>query len=339
VSEIYVEQASGELVAVQPQAYDSEDLLQKLIADHPELLAGRQMGGAEPRRWLLIGREMDVPISPDRGGWFSLDHLFIDQDAIPTLVEVKRASDTRIRREVVSQMLDYAANATAYWQIDRLRTMAGPLKDHLGVDDHVAFWQMAEDNLSSGRLRLVFLADEIPTELQRIIEFLNENLANAEVFGVTVAMYVGEGIKAYVPRVVGQTARALDKPSTAERRTIDELLAEASTEFHTCLGLIEDWAREHGLQVGTAAKSRKVVLNRTSILWAYPRDNGIQLALRVLSTQPDGEAARARVGEFLATTFGARATVDYPMLSSVAINANWADFRSQVLDSFIDKGV
>jgi hypothetical protein len=103
--------------------------------------------------------------------------------------------------------------------------------------------------------------------------------------------------------------------------------------------LIEDWAREHGLQVGTAAKSRKVVLNRTSILWAYPRDNGIQLALRVLSTQPDGEAARARVGEFLATTFGARATVDYPMLSSVAINANWADFRSQVLDSFIDKGV
>ena len=28
----------------------------------------------------------------------------------PTLVEVKRSSDTRIRREVVGQMLDYAAN-------------------------------------------------------------------------------------------------------------------------------------------------------------------------------------------------------------------------------------
>jgi hypothetical protein len=29
---------------------------------------------------------------------------------VPTLLEVKRSSDTRIRREVVGQMLDYAAN-------------------------------------------------------------------------------------------------------------------------------------------------------------------------------------------------------------------------------------
>jgi hypothetical protein len=36
-----------------------------------------------------------------------------DQNAVPTLVEVKRSSDTRIRREVVGQMLDYAANPDA----------------------------------------------------------------------------------------------------------------------------------------------------------------------------------------------------------------------------------
>jgi hypothetical protein len=40
---------------------------------------------------------------------------------VPTLVEVKRSSDTRIRREVVGQMLDYAANAVVYWPLERLR--------------------------------------------------------------------------------------------------------------------------------------------------------------------------------------------------------------------------
>ena len=49
---------------------------------------------------------------------WSVDHLLLDQDAIPTLVEVKRSSDSRIRREVVGQMLDYAANAVTYWNID-----------------------------------------------------------------------------------------------------------------------------------------------------------------------------------------------------------------------------
>ena len=44
------------------------------------------------------------------------------------LVECKRASDTRTRREVVAQMLDYAANGTQYWPIDRLRQAAAPRK-------------------------------------------------------------------------------------------------------------------------------------------------------------------------------------------------------------------
>jgi hypothetical protein len=37
-----------------------------------------------------------------------------DAAGVPTLVEVKRSSDTRARREVVAQLLEYAANATAY---------------------------------------------------------------------------------------------------------------------------------------------------------------------------------------------------------------------------------
>jgi hypothetical protein len=68
-----------------------------------------------------VGREAALPDADDATGRWSVDHLFLDQDAVPTLVEVKRSSDTRIRREVVGQMLDYAANRVVYWPLDQLR--------------------------------------------------------------------------------------------------------------------------------------------------------------------------------------------------------------------------
>src|SRR5689334_9786143 len=112
-----------ELVAMMEQPYDSEDILQELIEKFPSLLAGDQFGAAGPRRWLLLGREASLPSEEDGAGRWSVDHLFLDQDAVPTLVEVKRSSDTRIRREVVGQVLDYAANAVVYWPGERLREL------------------------------------------------------------------------------------------------------------------------------------------------------------------------------------------------------------------------
>jgi hypothetical protein len=106
---IFLIQSSGELLEMKEQPYDTEAVLQELLAKYPSLLAGDQINGAAPRRWLLISREMSVPSEEDGSGRWFLDHLFLDQDAIPTLVEVKRSSDTRVRREVVGQMLDYAA--------------------------------------------------------------------------------------------------------------------------------------------------------------------------------------------------------------------------------------
>ena len=86
-----------------------------------------------------------------------MDHLFLDQDAIPTLIEVKRSSDTRIRREVVGQMLDYAANAVVYWPVEDLRSQlrenrADPKQDLMDFledpdIDPEEFWQKVKTNL------------------------------------------------------------------------------------------------------------------------------------------------------------------------------------------------
>ena len=47
--------------------------------------------------------------------------LIVDQDAEPTLVEVKRGSNPEIRRAIVGQMLEYAAHAARTWNADTLR--------------------------------------------------------------------------------------------------------------------------------------------------------------------------------------------------------------------------
>src|SRR5213083_2649941 len=199
---IFLIQQNGELLEMNEQAYDSEDLLQMLLAKYPSLLAGNQIDPKAPRKWLFIEREAGVPSAEDGGGRWSADHLFLDQDAIPTIVEVKRSTDTRIRREVVGQMLDYAANAVVYWPADRLRATfeAGCEAQSRGPDDVLAeslgeeldiegFWENAQTNLQAGRVRLVFVADAIPAEVRRIIEFLNVQMSPAEVIGTKVRQY------------------------------------------------------------------------------------------------------------------------------------------------------
>ena len=89
-----------------------------------------------------MNREQPVPGEDGGAGRWSVDHLFVDQDGIPTFVEVKRQTDTRLRREVVGQMLDYAANAVVYWSAEQLRAefqskYPNPeeiIRDHLGPE-------------------------------------------------------------------------------------------------------------------------------------------------------------------------------------------------------------
>lgn len=228
---IFLVQDTGQLVEMTSQPYDSEALLQSLLADYPTLLSGNQIQSNSPRRWLLIAREMAVPSEEIAGRW-SIDHLFLDQDAIPTLVEVKRSSDTRIRREVVGQMLDYAANAVVYWPIESIyaafqvncelqgRDPKAVMEVFLGLEvDQDQFWQKAKTNLQAGRVRMVFVADEIPSELQRIVEFLNQQMDPAEVLAVEIKQYIGQGLKTLVPRVIGQTAEAQQKKSTGATKS------------------------------------------------------------------------------------------------------------------------
>ena len=73
--------------------------------------------------------------------------------------------------------------------------------------DQEGFWQRVKDNLSSGKIRLVFVADEIPTELRRIVEFLNEQMNDVEVLALEIKQYIGQEQKTLIPRIYGQSTK------------------------------------------------------------------------------------------------------------------------------------
>ena len=83
---IFLNTDNGELTELKETLYDSEDNLQELIEKNPILLAGSQINPENPRKWILISREMGVPDHENGTACWYLDHLFIDQDGIPTLV-------------------------------------------------------------------------------------------------------------------------------------------------------------------------------------------------------------------------------------------------------------
>ena len=130
---IYTRAERGRLEPLEEKPFSTEDELQALIAEHPELLDGEQIRPGDPRRWILISREKGIAETSDAARW-AIDHLIIDQDAVPTLAEVKRGSNPEIRRTIIGQMLEYAAHAAQTWTADELRRTFEKSTNERGLD-------------------------------------------------------------------------------------------------------------------------------------------------------------------------------------------------------------
>ncbi|WP_228472583.1 MmyB family transcriptional regulator [Streptomyces cyaneochromogenes] len=220
-----------ELQPLELAGFETEAEFQELLARHPRVLDFGSLADGRPLRLVLVAREMGVSTSTERGPAYWLDHLFVDADGVPTLGEVKRATDTRIRREVVGQMLDYAANAARYWPAALLqrsfedtrakdgRSLEEAYGDLLGERSAEEFWVMVEERLTAGQMRLLFVADRIPLELRAIVEFLNRQMRRTDVYAVELTQYRGGGdLRVLVPRIHGEVATAAKSPSDGRTR-------------------------------------------------------------------------------------------------------------------------
>jgi len=311
---VWISGATG-LVQLEPGEYLREIELQRFIAEHPEVLASAVQPEEKEPRWLLIRQELNIVVGDgvEKISW-SLDHLFIDGHGKPTLVEVKRSTDPRARREVVGQLLDYAASFKATWTAATLRDLwqkntsqpDAVMNDFLestDIEDAETFWGLVDTKINANELRLMFVADRLSTPVVRIIEYLNEQMDTTEVIGVEVLPHTNPNdptVTAYVPTVRGRTTAVPASKGASERRTqadFDQMLATRHGEatLAGALAFVEQAERLGGFRtIGTDARNPRLYLNFKpasggKTFWPfaiYPSPGRVALQLRWLSHNP-----------------------------------------------------
>ena len=249
-----------------------EDGLHELIENYPGIIPGRQIssGSDDPPRFLLLCREMSV------GGW-SLDFLLVDQFGVPTLLEAKLVENPESRRAVIGQIIEYAANAADNWLEGKLFEKAASYyaaKDsdleeavkHLTGNDEITtgeFFESIENNLKQGKMRLIIATDNLRPEVRKIIEYLNAETRNIEIFGLEISLYedVNDPITVLVPTLIGQSQLIAEKkqntskkPTWHYQRLIDEFNGLENPVIADRLKKIATWAYDTGHYAAVASK-------------------------------------------------------------------------------------
>ena len=342
----------NEFVAMHERPYEAEAVLQVLLADHPEILAGGEPGHGG-HGWVLVKREAGVADAEGSADRWALDHLFLDGAGVPTLVEVKRSSDTRARREVVAQMLDYAANATSFWKVDSLRAWfeaecerqgtdsADALETAFGITDPDGYWERVQTNLAADRTRLVFVADEIAPELRSIVEFLNRQMSETEVLAIEVKQYVdtdGER-QTIVPRVVGQTEAARAAKGTRSRAGSPAFdLTSAPDDVRELIEKMDDLAGELGLTVRSARTGRNYQpqVSEPGVEYAggigvYASGRGVEFNLAVFRELGASEIADDLLQRLREVTGRKVDALSWPAVPCQTLVGDWDRVRSQLI--------
>ena len=234
MSKVYIINESGASEPMEPiYCKDESKELQNILEKNPDLIPGDQINPSDPRRWLQVKKEMPVPDPSSGGSRWSIDFFFIDQDAMPTFIECKRFNDTRARREIVGQMLEYAANGHYYWEKDVLIEFARETTkiNNITLDEEMirlqpenpdtveVFFQRVQENLREGQLRLIFFLEKAPIELKSVVDFLNKQMERSEVLLVEAHQFLHKGLKVVVPNLFGFTEEARQVKKTISINT------------------------------------------------------------------------------------------------------------------------
>jgi len=183
------------------------------------------------------------------------------------------------------------------------------LADFLGEQTAGDFWGQAETNLRAGKVRMIFVADEIPDELRAIVEFLNVQMDPAEVIAIEVPQFVGQGLKTLVPRVYGLTAKSQskklrdgDQRQWDEEQFFAELAARNDPECVKVARDILDWIRPRVTYIwwGKGQRSGSFIPvfrhgetgHQLFAVWTYAR---VELQFQWCMTKPPFDAEGKRL--------------------------------------------
>jgi hypothetical protein len=250
-----------------PTGFPAEAALHDLVEQAPQLLP---LAGSP--RLVVVGREVVL-------GSGKADLLAIEPSGRLAVIEIKLAHNAEAKRAVVAQVLAYAAFLRGWdpahleqqvlsWHLQKrgYATLADAVKDNdqEGAFDAAAFAAALADSLARGSFRLVFVLDEAPADLVRLVGYLESVTDRLDIDLITVAAYSVGGAQALVPQRVETdrpvtlpvTGKATPGQSTGEKKDwlangaedFEQAIAAAPPEHHPTLTTLCDWAK------GLAAK-------------------------------------------------------------------------------------
>lgn len=242
-----IRRGDGEWRVPAVQAVSSEDELQALLATTPGLLPGPE----DIRR--VAVREFPVD-----GGY--IDVLAVDADGSISIIECKLRANPEIRRQVLGQVLSYAA---ALWQTPfeyfeaAFERRAGRAlfespewtsDAEFNPDD---FRRSVAANLRSGAFRVVVAVDEITDELKQAIVYLNERTGDElEIIALELGLVRDGDVQVLIPNVWGEEVvrdkRIARRPGWNEEAFWEHAEAESSNDSMQAIRRMYEWATAHG---------------------------------------------------------------------------------------------
>jgi hypothetical protein len=189
----------------------SEAYIQSLVHEHPACLPIAEIdamfSGPVP-----ICTELNTPAGP-------IDNFMVTPSGLPVLVECKLWRNSEARREVVSQILDYAKELSRWSSSDvqrevshRLKRDGNPLLDMVRAVDPQLDEQQFNDaltaNLRRGRFLLLIVGDGIREGVEAIAEYLQLHAGLHFSLGLVELPTYGmpNGDRLVAPRVLARTA-------------------------------------------------------------------------------------------------------------------------------------
>jgi hypothetical protein len=171
------------------EAYLDESALQRLLEEHPELIA---LDDVDPRASPLIPIGREIPLAGQQ-----LDLLFLDLSGRLAPIETKLRRNSQVRREVVGQVLEYGAYLST-WSVEDVERQAArylvdpqtparfrgqslyELLSRVGESEPVAegdgeaeMRSKIADALARRDMRLIIAVDRVVEPLRTLVTFVN----------------------------------------------------------------------------------------------------------------------------------------------------------------------
>ncbi len=245
--------------ALAPMEYVNEDELQRLLDSGSAELIPADPSLEEAH--VVFARELSTGSGP-------IDLIGIGSSGSITIMECKLAKNHQIKREVVGQVLDYAASL---WESD-IATLSEAFRARSGSDPFEAirrqFGEEAESfdeescrsevarRLREGDFRLLVAVDRIDPELRRIIQYVNSRGGHGpglRLVAVEFPRYQQGTIQVLVPEAYGDELAQRNASTSRESRrwTLDEFFASLAPDspLEPIIRRLLDWGAERRLTV------------------------------------------------------------------------------------------